>query len=349
MAARIDFNNEDVYVGIDVHKRNYSVVAWFKGSTIKKASMPAEPKKLESSLNHWFAGARIHSVYEAGFSGFGLHRVLTEGGINNIVINPASIEIAANDKKKTDRRDATKMAEQLSVGRLKGIHIPKVEEELRRQITRTREQVIKERSRVVHRIKSKLIYFGYISASDDRKMSHKYIEWIRSLGLPTDLEWSLNLLIEQWKLLCSQIKDIEIKLQEQAFEDSEVQEIYRSIPGVGLLSARILANELGDLSKRFKNQDGLYQFTGLTPSEHSSGESVRKGHIDRQGSSRIRYILVEIAWRAIRKDIALKQSFDQIALRRGKKIAIVAIARKLIGRMRACFVQRGLYQLGIAA
>jgi transposase len=127
-----------------------------------------------------------------------------------------------------------------------------------------------------------------------------------------------------------------------------VEKIYRSVPGIGPISSRVLSNELGDL-QRFSNERRLFSFTGLTPSEHSSGESVHKGHISRQGSSRIRKYLIEIAWRAIEKDPALKEIFERIAKTRGKKRAIVAIARKLIGRIRACFHQGSLYQLGVMA
>ena len=90
---------------------------------------------------------------------------------------------------------------------------------------------------------------------------------------------------------------------------------------------------------RFANERAPFSYTGLTPSEHSSGASVRRGHISRQGSSRIRQWLVETAWRALPRDTALKESFDRIAATRGKKRAIVAIARRLTGRIRACFRQ----------
>ena len=93
----------------------------------------------------------------------------------------------------------------------------------------------------------------------------------------------------------------------------------------------------------------MYQFVGLTPTEYSSGDKQRLGHIDRQGSARIRKILIECAWRAISLDEALEESFDRIAHRRGKKRAIVAMARKLLGRMRACFVNQSEYELGVAS
>ena len=159
----------------------------------------------------------------------------------------------------------------------------------------------------------------------------------------------MGLLIENWRLLDKQIKAIRYRMLEQSFDDSYNEAVYQSVPGVGDVSARMLSNELGDLSKRFRNQKALFQFVGLTPTEYSSGESQRLGHIDRQGSARIRKTLVECAWRAILLDDVLKESFNCIAHRRGKKRAIVAIARKLLGRMRACFVNQSEYELGVVA
>jgi transposase len=142
--------------------------------------------------------------------------------------------------------------------------------------------------------------------------------------------------------------DLRKALQKQADNDEKLESVYRSVPGIGLITSRTLANELGDLS-RFKNEKALYSYTGLTPSEYSSGEKVRRGHISRQGSARVRGLLVEAAWRVIDKDEALKEAFERIAKTSGKKRAIVAIARKLIGRIRACFKTGKTYAVGTYA
>jgi transposase len=75
---------------------------------VKRATVQADPAGLAASLPRWFPGATLWSAYEAGFSAFVLHRALTQAGITNIVVNPASIAVAANDKVKTERRDAKK-------------------------------------------------------------------------------------------------------------------------------------------------------------------------------------------------------------------------------------------------
>lgn len=343
----MNYNNKKVFVGIDVHKKTYTFSALCEGLWVKTATVPADPEKFIECIKKWFKGAEICTVYEAGFSGFGLHRLLDKAGIKNIVINPASLEIAAKDKVKTDKRDSKKLAEQLSMGRLKAIYVPSEKEEGARLLTRTREQVMKERVRVSNIIKARLLCFGLLNLNNEKSMSEKFIKEIESWEMNPDLKYALKILIDQWRFLTNQLRDLEIEMKAQSFEDSYNEAIYQSVPGVGDISARVLSNELGDLSKRFLNQKSLFQFVGLTPSENSSGERQHRGHIDRQGSGRIRKVLVESAWRAIEFDKALKDSFDRIAHKRGKKRAIVAIGRKLLGRMRACFVHKNEYCIGL--
>lgn len=112
---------------------------------MKVGGIPARPSKLIELLTRKFPGADISTVYESGFWGFVLHRELEKAGFKNIVVNPASIEISANDKVKTDKRDSLRMGVQLSRGQLKGIRIPTKEQELKRLITRTREQLVKKK------------------------------------------------------------------------------------------------------------------------------------------------------------------------------------------------------------
>lgn len=347
-SKKINYLGQKVYIGIDVHKKTYTFSALCGGDIVKTATVPADPAGFVTSLHKWFNGAELISVYEAGFSGFGLHRTLVQAGVQNIVINPASLEVAAKDKVKTDKRDSKKLVLQLSTGRLSGIHIPTEKEEQARLITRTREQIVEDRTRVAARIKSRMHYFGLMDKDDSRVVSEIFIKELESMDLAEELKISFSLLIAHWRFLSQQLEEVKTEMLGQSFEDSENEAIYRSVPGIGIVSARTLSNELGDLSKRFKNQNALFQFVGLTPTEFSSGESVRKGSISRQGSARVRKILVEVSWRAISADGALREAFDRIARTRGAKRAIVAIARKLIGRIRACFVNRCEYALGIA-
>lgn len=336
-----------VFVGIDVHKNSYSVCVILDGSPIKKARMPADPRGLVAWLRRNFSKWKICSAYEAGFAGFSLHRVLVAAGIDNRVVNAASIPIAANDRVKTDRRDATKIAWELSKGSISGIYVPTIKEELSRLLPRTREQLVIQRTRLGNQIKSKLLEFGLIDAGDDRHISFKLIEEYLAMDLPPELQFTIEILAELFKKVHSSIREIEAKMEKQASVKPQIEAIYRSIPGVGAISSRILATEIGDMT-RFANERALFSYTGLTPREYSSGEKERRGGITRQGNTRVRHCLVEVAWRAIQQDPQLRARYDKLKHRCGGKRAIVAIARRLIGHMRACLRDQTPYKLTAA-
>jgi transposase len=345
---RISYAGERVYVGVDVHKETYTVTCVCRKQIGKTATVPAEPASLAASLLQWFPGAMLASAYEAGFSAFVLHRALTQVGITNIVVNPASIAVAANDKVKTDRRDSKRLAIDLADGRLRGIYVPTEAEELARLLPRTRAQIVEHRATIARQIKAKLHQFGLIAPASRRLISNRYLREIAAWALPPELHVSLTLLAEQWRFATRQLIEIRRLLREQAVAQAELEQVYRSVPGIGAVVARTLATELGDMT-RFANERALFSYTGLTPSEYSSGPAVRRGHISRQGSGRVRHLLIETAWRALPRDKVLQEIFDRIAATRGKKRAIVAIARRLTGRMRACFRQGTTYAVGTYA
>jgi len=102
-----------------------------------------------------------------------------------------------------------------------------------------------------------------------------------------------------------------------------------TIPGVGLYSALMIKAEIGDVS-RFPDSERLCSYAGLVPSERSSGGRVRRGRITREGSRWLRWIMVEVAYSHIRHDTGFTRAYHRIAGRRGRKVAIVALARRLL-------------------
>ncbi len=342
-----------VFVGLDVHKKTYSVTAISESSVLLKITLEADPVKLADILLKRFSKAeKIHAAYEAGFSGFGLQRYLEVRGIQCSVVNASSIHVAVNDRVKTDLRDSLKIAEELKGGRIKSIFIPSKKEEFKRQITRRRQQVVDMRAQTSQQIKSFLMYYSFSEIDDNRLISRRYLKQIaEKVKGVFELEDVVKSYTDQWDHFTRELLHFRKLLRKQATseEGKKIHDIYESTPGIGLISARILANELGDLS-RFKNEKKLFSYTGLTPSEYSSGEKVRRGHISRQGPSRIRALLVEVAWRAVTVDAGLKIIYENLKKRIGAKKAIVAMARKIIGRVRACFRTNKKFNLaGVAA
>ena len=338
----ISYMDKKVFIGIDVHRHSYAVTALCDGVVIKSWRMESNPRDLVFKLQNYFNGANLLTCYEAGFSGFSLHRILTASGIENYVINAASLEVSSRDRVKTDKKDSRKLAIQLSVGRLRSIRVPSEEQELARDISRVRGQQIRSRNRIMNQLRMKLHYFGFFPSTYKGVLQKKFVlEVAKAQG--AELRLSLESLCSIWGALDKEILNLNKQLREQAKVDP-LDSIYRSIPGIGPVSTRVLSTELGDMTQ-FSNERALFSFTGLTPMEFSSGENRRLGKISRQGNSRIRHVLVEAAWVAIRKDKELKRAFDRISIRAGKKRAIVAIARKLIGRARALSRSKVLYEL----
>lgn len=343
MKKKYDYTDKNVFIGIDVHKKTYSITAICDGLIVKRDTLIASPDVLINYCKKFFAEAKgIKTAYEAGFSGFHLHRRLVAEGIVNLVVDAAGIEIASGDRVKTDKRDSLKIATHLSEGRLRSIFIPSPEQEDRRIVTRLRETFVKQCSRLACQLKSLLHQFGLIRADDKKKVSLKWIAAFYTLSLPVGLKFAMDQFVSLWLHMKAKIKEIDLELAEQAKQNSCIDAVYRSVCGIGPTSARIFANELGD-TLQFSNERRLFSYVGLTPCEHSSGEHTRQGHITRQGKPVLRKILVQVAWKAIKRDPSLKEIYERISKRAGKKRAIIGVARRIIGRVRHCFRTGELY------
>jgi transposase len=330
-----DYTGKTVFVGMDVHKNTYSVTAICDGTIVKRDTFKAEPQGLIFYLKKRFGLGKIKTAYEAGFCGFHLHRTLEAAGIENIVVHAAGIE-TSNNRVKTDKRDSLKIAAHLSEGKLRSVYIPTVEKENHRTITRLRDTFCRERSRIGNQIKSLLFLHGLIPADNKKKVSPKWIKSLPQFEMMPGVRFAIEKFTAMWFEFDARIKEIDQEIKKQAVEDKVADEMYQTASGVGPTSARVLANELGNL-QQFKNERQLFSYIGFTPSEHSSGEHTRQGHITKQGKPIVRKILVQASWVAIRYDKELQTIYERIARKSGAKRAIVAVARRLIGRIRSCF------------
>jgi transposase len=333
-----DYTGKTIFLGIDVHKRTYSVTAVCEGLVIKQDTFIASPAVLVAYCNKAFKGATIKSAYEAGFCGFLLHRFLKDHNVHNIVVHPGSIEVESNNFKKTDKRDSKKIAIQLSAGRLHCVFVPTIEAENRRYVSRLRETFVKQRTRTSIQLKSLLNLNGLIPYDKSPGVSKKFLNNLLSLKLNKDLHYCIKQLSDTWLYFNNKIKEIEKRLILLTPEEVRLYKDYRKVIGFGPKIARILTQELGN-TMQFSNEEKLFAFCGLTPREHSSGEHKRLGHITRQGNPILRKVLVQAAWVAIRKDPYFSEYYKKLSAKKGACRAIVVVARKLIGRAR-CAIKK---------
>ena len=142
---KLDFTGQIIYIGLDVHKKNWSVTIITQGIILKTMSMVPSPDKLVKYLHKNYPKAKYVSVYEAGFCGFWIDRRLRALGVNNIVVNPADVPTKQKERRhRIDKVDSKKLARELSNNNLEGIYIPSKEHESIRALGRLRRQTVKD-------------------------------------------------------------------------------------------------------------------------------------------------------------------------------------------------------------
>jgi transposase len=335
-------------VGCDLHDKTMLLQTDVDGKVQSKewANNPRSRKEMIADL--WRKAAavgvkRIVFAYEASGLGFVLHDELRAAGIECYVLAPTGIERSIKHwRRKTDQRDAQRLLDILRAHLLAGNKLPSVwipDRQTRddRELTRARLEVGEKITLVKTQIRCLLKRNG--------------VEWHEApvkgwtSGYKTFLESLRNgrLMSGAWSALASLMRQLGALEQEMETLDQEVRELslapryapvvaaMRRDKGVGVLTAMVLATELGDLD-RFKNRRQLGSFLGLTPSSQESGQKDDcKGHITHQGPSRVRKVLNQAVWSRIRCEPSEAAFYERLAKRNPnhKKIAVVAAMRRM--------------------
>ncbi|NUN10244.1 MAG: IS110 family transposase [Ignavibacteriaceae bacterium] len=348
--TKIDFTGQTLYIGIDVHKTQWSLAVYWSGGKLKNTVTGSSPEEVNSFLRRNYPGAEYHSVYEAGFSGFSAHRRLNELGIKNIVINPA--DVPTNHKEritKNDRNDANKLAVNLMKGNLKAIYVLDRRAEAIRTLCRDRYTLTGDITREKNRIKTFLNFKG-IKMADGDKWSCKFIARLKQMSFEYKQEKQvLSRHIEKLEDLLRKRREVEKEIEEAIKEggnEALLNRLRKSVPGIGKITAYYLMCEIVEM-KRFKNIETLSAFVGLIPIMKESGEKKKKSGITGRKNKYLRYYLIEAAWIAVRRDPAMSAYYMKLCKRMKKTRAIVSVARKLLNRVRHIWLKEEDYQEGI--
>jgi len=314
-----------VKLGLDVHAGQITVCRQDGGQVPKPAQRKGWPEFLLWVGALVKSGVRVVSCYEAGPCGYGLHRQLEALGIINYVVVPQRWD-EQNKRVKTDARDARELCDRLDRYE-RGNHqafsvvkVPTPEQEQRRCVGRQRSRLMKERQRCVVRGHGLLLGQG-VQAPAGWWQPKVWAEF--RTGLP---EW-LRDQLQTWQTQA-------VALDEQVnhwTRQVEAQAARQLVPkGVGELTAAVLAGEILDWH-RFDNRRQVASYTGLCPSEQSSGQSRRQGGISKHGNPRVRHALVEACWRLLlwQPDYPPVKKLRAATGKRARKRAVVAAARRL--------------------
>lgn len=334
----LDFKNQRFYIGLDVHKKQWTVTIRTNKMELKTMSMDPFPEELRKYMHKNYPGGKYISVYEAGFCGFWAHRELEMKGFKNIIAAPTEIPTSNKEKnKKRDPVDSRKLSRELENGSIKGIYIPDALRQELRSIVRQRYQTVKKQTRLKNQIKGYLNFYGH-KLPEKCQMKHwskNFIEHLRTLEFKytlgkEQLEIYLAELSEHRKLLVRIIKTIRSFVKENNL--MEEIELLCSVPGIGFTVAITLLAELIDPG-RFMDLDHLASFVGLVPCIISSSDKQTKLGINMQHNKFLRKLLIEAAWISIRKDPALTHSYNEYIKRMSKQEAIIKITKKLLSRI----------------
>jgi len=343
-----------LYVGIDMHKVSWHITMMRGQMEVFHGTIPGSWPGLHRLLErHRMGSHQVHAVYEAGYFGFWLHDRLVAYGAECLVTPPSLIPQESGNRVKTDSRDSRKLAYLLSKGMLKRVWVPTPEQREERQVLRRRRQLVHDRIRVQNRIKAELRFYGIELPEARGKWTLIYVENLRKLRFSSKSSWleqSFHRLLDEYDFLTHQIKLQTALVKEMSMTDRfrEHVAILRTAPGIGIIAAMEYLVELCDLT-RFSSAKELAAYVGLTPSQHSTGEHIRLGHITHTGKAPLRAILVEASWRLIAKDPFMKRKYATLCARRGAKRAICAIARVLLLRLRHLILNNEPYVIAAAA
>lgn len=350
----LDFSGQNIYAGIDVHKKSWKVSIYSEDLYHKTFNQPPEPEVLYRYLAKHFPKGTYYSVYEAGFCGFWIHDRLQSLGVNNIVVNPADVPTTDKEKKrKTDRVDSNKLARHLRSGDLDPLYVPDRAILEDRNLIRMRSTLVKELTRYKNRIKSDLNYFGIQVpgqyATRSAYWSKRFINWLESLE---HQQWTgtetFRILNKHVQTLREHLLEVNRKirvLSNDSFYRDRVDWLI-SLPGIGLTTAMILLTEIDDIH-RFSNQEKLRAYVGLTPTSHSSGDKDYDGEMINRGNKFIKAALIESAWKAARVDPVLHMDYIRLCKRMKKNKAIVRIACKLLNRIQFVLKNEVPYVSGV--
>ena len=328
------------FVGLDVHADSIAIAVAEpgRGEPGDLATIPNDTAMLLKRLRRL---GRVKCCYEAGPTGFGLHRDLTAAGIECIVVAPSLVPTRAGDRVKTDRRDAMKLARFLRSGDLTEVHVPDPETEAIRDLERARDAA-KRAERVARQQLGKFLLRHSRRYPGKTAWTTKHLDWARAQRFEHEAQQrvledylkAVEDLGERVGRLTQSIKDLV-----ESWTLGPLVKALQALRGVSVVSATVLAAELGDLA-RFETAPQLMGYLGLVPSERSSGETRQQGKITRAGNGYARRILVEAAWayrfrarksEAIRgRSRGVSEEVQRIAWRAQERLC--ARYRKLTGR-----------------
>ena len=333
---KISFKGQKIFIGIDVHKKNWDVAIAPEVGNVKRHTQKASAKELFDFLKKHYPDGDYLAVYESGFSGFSTYYALKDVGIECKVIHAADVPTTQYEEvMKTDRVDSVKLVRSLKAGLLKGIYIREKENIDDRSVVRIRKTIQKQlsgyKARVKHMLHCNGVSFPERFEKPGSHWSKAFLKWLKEdMTLLSSTRNSLDLLIRQVETI--RLTLLEATKMMRSLSQTERYkhkcDLLMTVPGIGFIVSMCILTEIYDV-KRFHNEKEFAAYLGLIPTSHSSGDKVVHGEMTFRGNKQLGPMIIETAWISICKDAGLGSLYLRYKERMKPQEAIVRIARKL--------------------
>ena len=336
----INFEGQNIYIGIDVHLKTWSVTIITQSGYKKKHSQKSSAKELFEHLKKHYPNGNYQAVYESGFTGFSTYYALAEFGIKCMVAHAADVPTTQYDNvMKTDPVDSEKLAKALKAGSLKGIYIPRRENLDDRSVVRIRKTAQQllggYKSRVKHLLHNNGVNLPECFEKPGTHWSKRFMLWLREdVMLLSSTRKSLDLLLDEVdnfrQHLLKATRQVRLLSRNERYSVDFNNLI--SIPGIGMYTGMCILTEI-DKINRFHNEKQFASYLGLIPISHSSGEKKTNGEKTFRGNKQLGPMIVESAWITIQHDSVMAAAYGEYCKRMKTQEAIIRIARKLANRI----------------
>jgi len=312
------------YYGIDFHKL-YSFITQMdeKGKVVEQKTIRNTPESLEEFVESLESESKL--ALEAVGNWYYFYELLEKRGIDVSLSHPKKTKAIASAKIKTDKIDSKILAHLLRTDLLPLSYIPPKEIRDLREVIRYRASLVRERTVIKNRIKSVLLKNG---VSLDGSFGKKMRKEVLALSLRECFQQELGGYFRLLESFDSEIQEVDEKIRELALKKEETR-LLMTMPGIGYYSALLIHAEIGEV-ERFPSANHLCSYGGLVPSVHSSGGKIHHGHITKEGSRWLRWILVEISRHMAQGSVRFSFLFKRVQKRQGKSAAKIAVAREAL-------------------
>ena len=289
------------FLGLDVHAERIAVaIAEPEGEVRSLGTIANRAESVRKLVRKLGPVEQLKACYEAGPTGYVLYWQLAELGVSCEVIAPTLVPMKAGDRVKTDRRDAERLARSYRSGDLTAVWVPDEGSESLRDLVRAREAAKQDQLRARHRLSKFLLRTGQRPGAGVKAWTQSYMVWVKQIHFAQVARESTLLdYLHEVEHLVERVKRLEQAITEAVkLAAPEVQEVVKGLQalrGIAQISAVTIVAELGEIS-RFQSARQLMGYSGMVPSENSSGGRTQRGRITKTGNAHLRRIAGEAAW-----------------------------------------------------